>query len=405
MFSLFEVKHKIVIFTQSPISKAPRVVKEANCLARNGYKITVFSLWYDSTMVKNEVELLDEGIIYKAGIDITNKNIKSAFHRVKRRLYRESTKILGTQSKHALGYGYKEFLKKLKEEKADLYIGHEEMSLALAKDLIEEGFKVGFDFEDFHSQDLLSKDRVYRPVKLLSSLENFILHNASYCVTTSDSLANQLAKEFNTNPPETVYNSFHRYNTDEPRIISSHSNSLVWISQVIGHGRGLELLIEGISLSKLSYELTLIGKKDLEFCDLISKSSPINLKLLFSDYIPSNRIASELEKFDVGIAFEEKNPKSRDLTITNKVFHYLNSGLAILATNTSGQFEMAQKTKSVISLVLPDTFQICENLEELFADREKLEMRKKQSRFYGNEVFCFENEELKILKLVWDVLA
>ena len=279
------------------------------------------------------------------------------------------------------------------------------MSLSLAKDLIEEGFKVGFDFEDFHSQDLLSKDRVYRPFKLLSSLENFILHNASYCVTTSDSLANQLAKEYNAAKPVTVYNSFHRLNSKEPKEILRDSNSLVWISQVIGPGRGLELLIEGISLSKLSYELTLIGKKDPEFCALVSKSYPINLKLQFSDYIPPNEIASELEKFDVGIAFEEKNPKSRDLTITNKVFHYLNSGLAILATNTSGQFEMAQKTKSVISLVLPDPFQICEKLEELFGDREKLEMKKKRSRFYGNEVFCFEKEEQKILKLVGDVLA
>jgi hypothetical protein len=399
------MNNKIVIFTQSPISKAPRVVKEANCLARNGFKITLFSLWNDSTIVKNEMELLDEEIIYKAGIDITNKNIKSAFHRFKRRIYRKSTKILGIQSKHALGYGYKQFLKKLKEEKADLYIGHEEMSLALSKDLISEGFKVAFDFEDFHSQDLLPKDRVYRPNKLLSSLENFILNNASYCVTTSQSLANQLAKEYNAPQPLTIYNSFHRFKSIEPRRISRNANSLVWISQVIGPGRGLELLIEGIALSKLSYELTLIGKKDQEFCDLISKSSPLNLKLQFSDYIPPDRIAAELKKYDVGIAFEEKKPRSRDLTITNKVFHYFNSGLAILATRTSGQCEMEQKTKGVISLVYAEPLQICESLEDLFLDKEKLELIKEKSSYYGNEVFCFENEEQKILKLVVDVLG
>ena len=395
----------IVIFTQSPISKAPRVVKEANCLALNGYNITVFSLWYDSIIVNDERELLDTRIVYKAGVDIISHNIQSTFYRIKRRLYRELTRILGIQSKYALGYGYSQYLNKLKAEKADLYIGHEEMSLALAKDLISEGFRIAFDFEDFHSQDLLPKDRVYRPIKLLALLENFILTNASYCVTTSDSLANQLAKEYNTNPPATVYNSFHRFNSDELKIISSHSNSLVWISQVIGPGRGLELLIEGISTSKLSFELTLIGKKDLEFCDVISKSSPKNLKLIFSDYIPPQQISTELKKFDLGIAFEENTPINKDLTISNKLFHYLNSGLAILATRTSGQCEIEQKTKDVISLVFAEPSQICESLEDLFSDREKLDLIKEKSSYFGNEVFCFEKEEEKILKLVGDVLA
>ncbi len=396
---------KVVIFSQSPISTSPRVVKEANCLARNGYNVQIFALWYDAEIIKNERWLIDPRIIYKAGIDITTKNIQSIFYRIKRRLYRELTRILGTQSKHALGYGYGQYLKKLKAEKADLYIGHEEMSLALAKDLIDEGFKVAFDFEDFHSHDLLTKDQLYRPIKLLSFLESFVLNNAVYCITTSDSLAIELAREYHTNLPITVYNSFHSYPSIEKRIFPRNSNSLVWISQVIGPGRGLELLIEGISTSKLTYELTLIGKKDFEFCNLILKSSPKNLKVIFSDYLPPKQISIELQKFDVGIAFEEKYPKSRDLTITNKIFHYLNSGLAILATNTTGQLEIQKKTKEAIKLVSFNPKEICQCLEEIFAKKEIIEVMKSQSRFFGKEVFCFEKEEEKILKLVWDVLA
>jgi hypothetical protein len=395
----------IVIFTQSPISKTPRVVKEANCLVRNGYNVKIYALWYDSKIVKYERELLDQRITYKAGIDITQNKIQSAFYSFKRRFYREITKIFGIQSKHSLGYGYNQYLIKLKAEKANLYIGHEEMSLALAKDLITEDFKVAFDFEDFHSQDLLPKDRVYRPIKLLSTLEKFILNNASYCVTTSDSLASQLAKEYNAKQPVTVYNSCYSFITEESRGIPRNSNALVWISQVISSGRGLEMLINAIALSKLTYELTLIGKKDLEFCNLITKSSPKNLKLIFSDYVPPKQIATELKKFDVGIAFEENSPKNRDLTITNKLFHYLNSGLAILATRTSGQCEMEQKTNGVISLVFAEPSQICKSLEELFADKKKLELIKEKSNYFGNQIFCFENEEQKILKLVEDVLA
>ena len=394
----------IVIFTQSPISYAPRVVKEANCLARNGYKVILFGLWYDETILKNDFKLLDSRITYKPGVDITIRNVRSKAIRIKRRLYRELTKKIGIQSKHSLGYGYYGYLKKLKAEKADLYIGHEEMSLALSKDLINKGFKVAFDFEDFHSQDLLPKDRLYRPTKLLSFLEKFVLNKAVYSMTTSDSLAISLSIEFNTLTPITIYNSFYRYNSVKNINHSKDSNSLVWISQVVGPGRGLELLIEAIRLSQFSFELTLIGKKDLEFCDLISKSSPKNLRIIFSDFIHPKEIAAELEKFDVGIAFEENFPKNKDLTISNKLFHYLNSGLAILATKTSGQFEIKQKTQNVISLVLPEPYNICESLECLFAEKEKLQIIKEKSSYYGNEVFCFENEEQKILKIVRDVL-
>jgi hypothetical protein len=167
----------------------------------------------------------------------------------------------------------------------------------------------------------------------------------------------------------------------------------------------LELLIDAISLSVLTYELTLIGKQDLEFCDFLTKIKPKNLRLVFLNYIHPNEIATELKKFDVGIAFEEILPKNRDLTITNKLFHYLNSGLAILATKTSGQCEIEQKTKGVISLVFAEPSQIRDCLEDLFSDRGKLELIKEKSSYYGNEVFCFENEEKKLVKLVEDVLA
>jgi len=394
---------KIVIFTQSPISKTPRVVKEANCLAKNGYDVTVFGLWYESSIINKDFDLLDTRINYKPGIDLSKDNFTSTIHRLRCRFYREAVRFFRLQSKHALGYGYFEYLEKLKAQKANLYIGHQEMSLALAKDLIKLGYKVAFDFEDYHSHDLLPKDRLYRPIKLLMSLEDYVLKNAIYCVTTSDVLAVELATKYQVSAPTTIYNSFQSVDLQEKKLLTD-INSLVWISQVIGPGRGLELLIKAISKSKLKYELTLIGKKDFEFCAWILKNSPQNLKIIFADYIHPNQIATELVKFDVGLAFEEIEPKSRDLTITNKLFHYLNSGIAILATNTKGQREIGHKANGSIVLTELEVDDISSNLEEIFSDREKLDMMKSKSRFYGNEIFCFEKEEEKILNLVFKLL-
>jgi hypothetical protein len=390
---------KIVIFTQSPISKAPRVVKEANCLVRNGLEVTVFSLWYETKIIQKDFELLDSRITYQPGIDISIQNVKSAFCRMKRRVFRELVCFFGIQSKHALGYGYNQYLKNLKTEKADLYIGHEEMSLALAKDLIEEGFKVGFDFEDYHSHDLLPKDRKYRPIILLKDLESFILKSAVYTMTTSDSLAKELAKTYNTPLPKTIYNSFKR----QDKTIGIKQNtkpSLVWISQIIGPGRGLELLIESVSKSKLRFKLTLIGKKDENYCRVLISNIPSNLKIEFSNYIPVQDIAKYLSQFDLGIAFEEFEPLNRDLTISNKIFHYLNAGIGVLATNTKGQIELKDKTGAAIEIVSTNSREIARKLEEIFLNLSHLDTMKKTSRIMGRNEFCFEREEMKIKDLV-----
>jgi glycosyltransferase involved in cell wall biosynthesis len=46
-----------------------------------------------------------------------------------------------------------------------------------------------------------------------------------------------------------------------------------------------------------------------------------------------------LRNYDVGLALEVSTIPSRNLTITNKFFHYLEAGLAVVASNTIGHRE------------------------------------------------------------------
>lgn len=395
---------KIVIFTQSPVSKAPRVVKEANCLVNYGFEVIVFSLWCDKKILDADLRLLSHNILYKAGVSLLSKNFKTFFLRIELRFYRELVKYFKIQTKRSLGYGYSSYLTKLRDEKADLYIGHQEMSMPLAKELKESGHKIAFDFEDYHSHDLLPRDRRFRPIKLLMFLEGYLLNNAEFCTTTSDTMAKELASKYCSKVPVTIYNSF-RKNKEYPVIREkSNTNSLVWISQVIGPGRGLELIIEAVMLSKYNFELTLIGSKDEKYCEGIQSEQYDNLIVKFSDYIAADQISNELSNYDLGIAFEELSPLSRNFTITNKIFHYLASGIAIIATNTKGQIEISNKTENTIAIVSHDPKSIAAVLDKLFSDRNRLEKIKEKSKFYGESIFCFENEEKKIIGLVNSVL-
>jgi glycosyltransferase involved in cell wall biosynthesis len=392
---------RIVIFTQSPFSKSPRVVKEANFLATAGYDVSIFGLVYNEHILNIDRLLVNNEVSLHYGINLIQSNIVNKLTRIKRRLFRELV-CFGVHSRHALGYDFNGYLKKLKSENADLYIGHEEMSLALAKELILDGRKVAFDFEDYHSHDLLPKDCKYRPIHLLMNLESFILKNAVYTSTTSDSLAKELANTYNSPIPKTIYNSFKRqYKTIE--IIQNATPTLVWISQIIGPGRGLELLIESISKSQLRYKLTLIGKKDENYCRRLILKNPYNLEIEFADYIPVQEIANYLCQFDVGIAFEEFEPLNKDLTISNKIFHYLNAGIGVLATNTKGQKELKEKAGTAMEMVSSNSLDIAKKLDEIFSKENKLNEMKKMSRYIGSTEFCFTREEIKIKLLVESV--
>jgi glycosyltransferase involved in cell wall biosynthesis len=51
-------------------------------------------------------------------------------------------------------------------------------------------------------------------------------------------------------------------------------------------------------------------------------------------------LPSAIAAYDIGLALEPETPESRYLTTTNKIFQYLNAGLAIVATPTAGQREV-----------------------------------------------------------------
>ena len=126
------MKCNIVILTQSPLSKAPRVVKEANALVKQGYAISIFSIWYSDAVVQLDRSLISNKINYLPGVDLRNKNSFRVFYlRSINKISRYLVRFLKLQTRHALGYGYKTYLKRLVKENADLYIGHEEMSLVV----------------------------------------------------------------------------------------------------------------------------------------------------------------------------------------------------------------------------------------------------------------------------------
>jgi glycosyltransferase involved in cell wall biosynthesis len=387
------------------------VVKEANVYARAGFKVTVYATWHDQNLLEADRLLLEPTITYKAGANLLDWNgLQTKIIRLRRLLGRFLVKYLGIQTRTALGYDFKNYLKKLESENADLYIGHQEQGMALAKALIEKDYKVAFDFEDWHSKDLMPKDRAYRPTKLLELLEKYLLEKATYCYTTSESMAAAMSSYHHAPKPEVIYNSFFasdRKRMDGHRKDLNHhlTPSVYWFSQVIGRGRGLELLFEALSLVKTPFQLHLRGKISDTFRQELQSMTPKNIELYIHDLVVPDELISRIAEHDLGIAFEESLPESRNYTVTNKVFHYLQSGIPILATETAGQLEIAEKIPGAIKVVKRHPIVIASAFDNLLGDLASLRERKEASWKSGQDIFSFENQAAHLLYLTNQTLT
>lgn len=398
-------KH-ICIFTQSPLNKAPRVVKEANAYAKKEYKVTVYGLWYDTKLVTSDRTLLDQRILYKAGIDLLDWNsFKAIKIRLIRKLGRFLVRYFKIETISALGYDFNNYLKKLEQEKADIYVGHEEMSMALAQKLIKKNYKVAFDFEDWHSKDLLPQDRVYRPIQLLENLEKFLLDNALYCYTTSETMAKSMSEFYNSRIPSVVYNSFlaaERKQIDGLFKDKQKSNivSLYWFSQVVSSGRGLELLFDALQYTQQVFELHLRGAISSAYKDELLLKLPSKIKLFIHDLVLPSELISRIAEHDLGLAFEEAIPENKNLTISNKIFHYLQSGIGIIATETAGQLEVTIKAPQAVCVVERDPKLLAQLIDKLVLDKLKMKEMKLASWVAGETIFAYENSEKILIKLL-----
>jgi glycosyltransferase involved in cell wall biosynthesis len=265
--------------------------------------------------------------------------------------------------------------------------------------LLKEGKKVAFDFEDWYSRDYLVPGR---PVKLLKELERNALTNGLYCVAASRSMASALNKAYQTGKEITViYNGFSVSETNNvvAKKKSGNRPSLIWFSRNIGPDRGLETLFEAIALLGKQIDLHLLGMSDPAYVETLKQKFPASNghQLTIHNFIDHRELIPFLSGFDIGLAIEESQAESRQVTITNKILQYIQASLKVLATDTAGQQEVAG--------YFPDRFAVvpAKDPQAWAAGIDELINRASETNNVQNtfqEIFSWESQQEKYVKLL-----
>ncbi|HNW74007.1 MAG TPA: glycosyltransferase [Bacteroidales bacterium] len=409
-------KKKICILTQSHLCRNPRVVKESIALAGAGFEVVILTTFTYPDLLAEDLKLIDHPAITLKGVVNMIPSQAPGWYRFKERLVRrlagEAIARFGAETAFALGYDYRRNLNAAVREKADLYTCHQEISTVIGCKLLRRGFKVAFDFEDWYSHDLLPEANRSRPVGLLEKYEKIALRQGMFSYTTSKALANALGDFAGALPPHVLPNVFPYSDRDrlDNRIIDRKDLSIPsihWYSQTIGPGRGLEFLVETLADVTTPVELHLRGNIYRNFSEDLDKLFPYDKghKLFTHPLVPHNELLSRIAEHDVGLATEEYTPDSRNLTITNKILQYLQGGIAVVASDTLGQQEVAQQAPEAVMLFRnKDRNSLANLLNELLHDRDRLLKARQASSDAARDNFCWEQQAPRLISWISEIL-
>ncbi len=404
---------RILILIGAHLCTAPRPQKEADLLAKAGHDITVCGVWFDEELVERDRQIIaNKAWLFQPVLDFRSSRDNRWQHlmvRLQARIVRTLFRRFGWFSPSLLGYGVRKLLKEARTRKADLTIVHSESGLWVGRSLLSQGLQVGVDFEDWFSRDLLPG--AIRPVRQLEQLERFLAQHCIYCLTTSQALSESIASTYNVPRPTVIYNAFSQSNIAEndtaDKLYQQSTIKLHWFSQKIGPGRGLELLFQALHQldlnSDYSIEIYLRGQHSEETRYWVNSQVPNAWRshIFLESTVSNEKLLACTAQYDIGLALEQSTPPSRNLTITNKLFQYLQAGLAVIATPTAGQREILTQNPQVGALMLdftPEAFVAV--LEPLVRSPQRLIQAKRAARQKFEKHYAWEHQQHKLLTAV-----
>ena len=353
----------VLILIGGHLALAPRPQKEAAAAIAAGFRVLIRGVWWDDTLAAEDMLMAKAvGAEFAPVMDLRSGGIGMLLFRVKQKAAKEIYLRLGWASPRSLGLAAPEMLKEALRLKPRLTMIHSEAGLWVGEQLLERGFRVGVDFEDWFSEDLPPQDRAGRPVAAIKRLERTLLRHANPTMATTRTMARALANDSSCERlPEAILNCFpwaQASPTSGENLRDKRDPSAVsfyWFSQTIGPGRGLESLAKALPELKGNWQLHLRGSLR-NYGSWFDSVFPCEIRnrVILQEMVPNCELRSRSASHDVGLALEVPSCASRDLTATNKIFEYLRCGLAVIATATQGQIEVMQQCPRAGWIIAPD---------------------------------------------------
>jgi glycosyltransferase involved in cell wall biosynthesis len=249
----------------------------------------------------------------------------------------------------------------------------------------------GIDLEDYHPGETNDADAIER----FKKVNKAILPTADY-ISAAAPLILSYSKNDLDKPlkkEELILNYFPGSEFLVPQPAENDNLNIVWFSQNISHGRGLEEFIPVFKKTR-GFTLHLYGNMDKAFEANWLKGVE---NIYYHGALPQVELHHQLRKYDIGLALEKAASNlNRDLCITNKILAYQQAGLFILASKTKAQVDFINANPRDGMLTGMATDELANALGVICAQKENIKAAAVE-RFTKNRSLNWETESTKLL--------
>lgn len=286
-------------------------------------------------------------------------------------------------------------LKKLKE-KPDLVIAHNPAAFYPAYYFSKKN-KIPFaiDVEDYHPGEGNNKALARLNIQLIKRILPFAEYVSFAAPLIKEKIINDILSK-KIKKALIINNVFQEKEFVPPaRTSATGKIKLVWFSQNIDKGRGLEEILPVIENLKDFFEFTIIGNLREEYSKFLK---PFQSFVNTISPLSQRELHLLLGCFDIGLAIEPGKDLNNSLAVSNKIWAYFQAGLFIIASDTVAQQNfIKQFNKHGIIIDLFDKENLRHELINLYEKWNELKT-KKTERFETAKAYNWEieSEQLKI---------
>lgn len=393
---------QILFITSANLASNPRLVKELKLALANGYQAGVVQFYINnwSDGMTDELKLQFAGVKFTELSAIRKPFLPWFISTVAQKIFSFlPVEIMNTQMLSVVaGKRSLLLLSQLKKmnQKVDWVIAHNPAAFYPAYWYAKKtGASLGIDVEDYHPGET---DNV-KAASSMRKLMQQILPFANYCSYAAPLIAAEVKKDIPqmNNPQLTILNGFDAEEFIQPTDHKSSALQLVWFSQNIDAGRGLEHVIPVVNELFPAVELHLIGNLKQEFANLHLQN---RTGIVIHAPMPQEKLHAFLAKFDVGLATDIPVNRNRELALTNKIIAYTQAGLYIAAMHTLAQDDFLKESDLQHELMENDALSIRKAFINLYQKKKNAELYK-QEQFQKGQSYAWQKLSHQLVS-IWE---
>lgn len=388
----------ILFITTHNLATNPRLLKEIQLAKNAGYKISVVCFEFNNwSKALNDAILQELDSINLIKLQAGRKPLAGWAYSVFtetlcRLMIKAGFRLKGQYLAQAVNRRSLLLLRAIKKVgHADLVVGHNPGALyATWKAAQKFKCRVGFDVEDYHPGE--GNDDVLQDT--CRKLMQQVLPKMNYVSFAAPLIKQAVKEDIGEEKPSwiTIKNYFPAAEFIIPQQLQG-SVKMVWFSQNISSGRGLELILPIVKQLKGQVELSIYGHPDPDFyeqairgIDNVTVCSPL----------PVQELHKILSTADIGLALEPSKDRNNELAISNKILAYLQAGLFVLATDTKAQAQVLNENPGAGKIFTANINEAGNAIKDCIANIDQI--RAERLKRYRDFNHSWEKESLLLLE-------